>query len=54
MEEHDFTKENEVYIQQLKELVWYFSSIEDDEIRKMVVNLLRMVSENSIEITEFP
>ena len=46
--EHDVTQENEIYIQQVKELILYFSSIEDYEIRKMVVNLLRMVSEQRV------
>jgi hypothetical protein len=46
--EHDVTQENEIYIQQVKELILYFSSIEDHEIRKMVVNLLRMVSEQRV------
>ena len=42
------TQENEIYLHQLQELVLYFSSIDDYEIRKMVVNLLRMVSEQRV------
>ena len=42
------TQENEIYLHQLQELVLYFSSIDDYEIRKMVVNLLRVVSEKKL------
>ena len=36
-------KENEIYTKQLKELIQYFSSIEDNGVRELVIELVKRI-----------
>jgi hypothetical protein len=36
-------EENEIYVKQLKELIQYFSSIEDNKVRELVIELVEKI-----------
>ncbi|MFT4967071.1 MAG: hypothetical protein ACI9CD_000066 [Candidatus Deianiraeaceae bacterium] len=36
--------ENEIYIKQLQELVWYFSSIAEESRRKFIIGLVKAIA----------